>query len=185
MRQNATIGAYRCAIDHPPGGAMERLLPLARRASDLLRARRESIAVAESSTAGLVSAALVAIPGASAYYLGGGVIYTAAAQRGLLAIPREALRDLRASTEPYARLGARTIRDRLSSTWGIAETGASGPTGNPYGDAAGHSCIAIAGPLERSLTLETGRSDRVENMYAFSEAALMLLIEGLETAPRA
>jgi len=164
---------------------MERLLPLARAAADLLRTRHETIAVAESSTAGLISAALVAIPGASAYYVGGGVIYTAAAQRGLLAIPREALAGIRASTEPYARLGARTIRERLSTAWGIAETGASGPTGNPYGDAAGHSCIAVAGPRERAITVETRQSDRVANMYAFAERALTLLIECLEAAPSA
>ena len=128
---------------------MQRLLPLAERAAELLKTRGETIAVAESSTAGLISAALVAIPGASAYFVGGGVIYTAAAQRGLLDIPREQLRGIRASTEPYARLGALTIRTRLATTWGIAETGATGPSGNPYGDAAGHSCIAISGPVER------------------------------------
>jgi len=164
---------------------MERLLPLARSAADLLRDRGETIAVAESSTAGLISAALVAIPGASAYFVGGGVIYTAAAQRGLLAIPREAMAGLRASTEPYARLGAKTIRERLATTWGLAETGATGPTGNPYGDAAGHSCIAVGGPLERSVTLETGQTDRVANMYAFAERALQLLIECIQAAPRA
>lgn len=158
---------------------MQRLLPLAERAAELLKTRGETIAVAESSTAGLISAGLVAIPGASAYFVGGGIIYTAAAQRGLLDIPREQLRGVRASTEPYARLGALTIRTRLATTWGIAETGATGPSGNPYGDAAGHSCIAISGPVERSITLETGCNDRVDNMWAFSEAALRLLIECL------
>lgn len=158
---------------------MQRLLPLAERAAALLKARGENIAVAESSTAGLISAALVAIPGASAYFVGGGVIYTAVAQRSLLDIPREQLRGIRASTEPYARLGAQTIRAKLATTWGIAETGATGPSGNPYGDAAGHSCIAVDGPVQRSITLETGRSDRVENMWAFSEAALQLLIDCL------
>jgi nicotinamide-nucleotide amidase len=158
---------------------MQRLLPLAERAAELLKARGETIAVAESSTAGLISAALVAIPGASAYFVGGGVIYTAVAQRSLLDIPREQLRGIRASTEPYARLGAQTIRTKLATTWGIAETGATGPSGNPYGDAAGHSCIAVDGPVQRSVTLETGRSDRVENMWAFSEAALQLLIDCL------
>jgi len=91
---------------------------------------------------------------------------------------------IRASTEPYARLGAQTIRTRLATTWGIAETGATGPTGNPYGDAAGHSCIAISGPVERAITLETGRADRVDNMWAFSEAALQLLIDCLTAARR-
>jgi len=159
---------------------MERLLPLAERAAELLKARGETIAVAESSTAGLISAALVAVPGASAYFVGGGVIYTAVAQRGLLDIPREQLRGIRASTEPYAQLGAQTIRTKLATTWGIAETGATGPSGNPYGDAAGHSCIAVDGPVQRSITLETLRSDRVENMWAFSEAALQLLIDCLK-----
>ncbi len=158
---------------------MHRLLPLAERAAELLKARGETIAVAESSTAGLICAALVAVPGASAYFVGGGVIYTAAAQRGLLDIPREQLRGIRASTEPYARLGAQTIRTRLDTTWGLAETGATGPSGNPYGDAAGHSCIAISGPVDRAITLETGRTDRVDNMWAFSEAALQLLIDCL------
>jgi PncC family amidohydrolase len=158
---------------------MRRLLPLAERAAQLLKARGETVAVAESSTGGLISAALVAVPGASAYFAGGGVIYTAAAQRGLLQIPREQLHGIRASTEPYARLGAQTIRAKLATSWGIAETGATGPSGNPYGDAAGHSCIAVSGLIERSITLETGRSDRVDNMWVFSEAALKLFVECL------
>ena len=97
---------------------MHRLLPLAKQAAVLLKARGENVAVAESSTAGLICAALVAVPGASAYFIGGGVIYTAAAQRGLLDIPREQMRGIRASTEAYARLGAQTIRARLSTHWG-------------------------------------------------------------------
>ncbi len=161
---------------------MQRLLPLAEQAARLLKARGETVAVAESSTAGLICAALVAVPGASAYFGGGGVIYTAAAQRGLLQIPREQMQGIRASTEPYAQLGARTIRARLATTWGIAETGATGPSGNPYGDAAGHSCIAVSGPVERSITLETGRANRVDNMWAFSEAALQLFVDCLSRA---
>ena len=161
---------------------MKRLFPLAEQAAVLLKTRGENVAVAESSTAGLICAALVAVPGASAYFIGGGVIYTAVAQRGLLDIPHEALRGVRASTEAYARLGAQTIRTRLGTHWGIAETGATGPTGNPYGDAAGHSCIAVIGPIERSITLETGRADRVENMWAFAEAALRLVVDCLHAA---
>jgi nicotinamide-nucleotide amidase len=162
---------------------MHRLLPLAEQAAALLKARGENVAVAESSTAGLICAALVAVPGASAYFIGGGVIYTAAAQRGLLDIPRDLMRGIRASTEPYARLGAQTIRTRLGTDWGIAETGATGPTGNPYGDAAGHSCIAVSGAIERSITLETGRTDRVDNMWAFAEAALRTFVDCLNDAP--
>jgi len=153
---------------------LERLLPLAEKIATLLKSRGETVAVAESSTGGIIAAALVAIPGASAYFIAGGVIYTAAAQRALLQIPRERLQGLRASTEPYALLAAQTIRMRVATDWGIAETGATGPTGNPYGDAAGHSCLAIAGPVERTLTVETGRSDRVDNMWTFAHTALEL-----------
>ena len=158
---------------------METLLPLAQRVAELLKARKETLGVAESSTGGLISATLLAIPGASAYFVGGGVIYTAKAQRALLDIPREQLSGIRASTEAYALIGARTIRTRLRTTWGLAETGATGPTGNPYGDAAGHSCIAIVGAVERAITLETGRPDRVENMRAFTKRALELLLDVL------
>ncbi len=140
-----------------------------------LVARRETVAVSESSTGGLVSACLLSIPGASAYFMGGGVIYTQAARRALLTLPDDAVRGIRSSTEAAALLNARTIRERLGTTWGLAETGAAGPTGNRYGDAAGHSCIAVTGPVERALTIETGRSDREANMWAFTRAALDLL----------
>lgn len=141
----------------------------------LLKARQQTIAVAESSAGGLISAALVAVPGASAYYLGGSVIYTQAARRGLLLLPDEAVRGMRSSTEAYALAKARRVREQVDATWGLAETGASGPTGNRYGDAPGHACIAVAGPVERAITLETGQADREANMWIFARAALDLL----------
>ena len=144
-----------------------------------LKERKETIAVAESSAGGLISAALLAVPGASAYFLGGGVIYTQAARRGLLQVPDDAVKGIRSSTEAYALVKARTIRDRLGATWGLSETGASGPTGNRYGDAAGHACFAIAGPAERAVTLETGHGDREANMEVFAKAALELLAAAL------
>jgi PncC family amidohydrolase len=144
-----------------------------------LKERKQTIGVAESSTGGLISAALLAVPGASAYFLGGGVIYTQAARRGLLQLPDAALHGMRASTEAYALLKARTIRQLLGATWGLAETGASGPTGNRYGDPAGHTCIAVAGPVEQAITLETGHGDRDRNMWAFAGAALDLLERSL------
>jgi PncC family amidohydrolase len=144
-----------------------------------LKERKETVAVAESSAGGLISAALLAVPGASAYFLGGGVIYTQAARRGLLQVPDDGVKGIRSSTEGYALLKARTIRERLGATWGLAETGATGPTGNRYGDAAGHACLAIAGPVERAITLETRRDDREANMYAFARAALELLATAL------
>jgi nicotinamide-nucleotide amidase len=145
-----------------------------------LVASKATVAVAESSAGGLVSAALLAVPGASAYFLGGAVVYTAKARGALLQIPREAVEGMRSSTEPYALLAARTVRTRFGATWGLAETGAAGPTGNRYGDAAGHACFAVSGPVESSSTLETGRSDRVENMHAFAAAALRELLTALE-----
>jgi nicotinamide-nucleotide amidase len=144
-----------------------------------LKERKETVAVAESSAGGLISAALLAVPGASAYFLGGGVIYTQAARRGLLQVQDDAVKGIRSSTEAYALVKARTIRERLGATWGLAETGATGPTGNRYGDAAGHGCFAIAGPVERAVTLETGHGDREKNMRLFAAAALELLAAAL------
>jgi PncC family amidohydrolase len=156
---------------------MQDLLPRAERAAQLLKDRGETIVVAESSTGGLVSAALLAVPGASAYFLGGTIVYTQVARRALFDLGDLGAHNMRASTEPYARLLAHTARERFGATWALAESGATGPTGNRYGDKAGHSCIAVAGPYERAITLETGMSDRVGNMRAFSAAAIDLLLE--------
>jgi len=150
----------------------------------LLVSRRETIAVAESSAGGLISAALLAIPGASAYFMGAGVIYTQAARRALLGVPDAGVAGMRSSTEAYAQLKARRIRELLGTTWGLAETGATGPAGNRYGDAPGHACIAVAGPVERVLTVETGQPDRAANMQAFTRAALELLESCVKAAPR-
>jgi len=149
-------------------------------AGDQLKARGETIAVSESSTGGLISAALLSVAGASAYFVGGGVIYTRASRSALLQIPDDAMRGMRGASEPYALLSAHTVRERCATVWGLGETGATGPAGNRYGDAAGHSCIAVVGPHERVVTLETGSADRVANMYAFAARALDLLIEQLD-----
>ena len=141
----------------------------------LLKETQQTLAVTESSCGGLISACLVAVPGASAYYRGGAVVYTRVAQKGLLGVPDEAMAGLRASSEPYALLNSRTVRQSLETTWALSETGASGPTGNRYGDSAGHACIAVAGPVERAITVETGDADRVANMWVFAKAALDLL----------
>ena len=161
---------------------MPDLTSIAASVGELLKQSRQTIAVAESSAAGLISASLVAVPGASAYYVGGSVIYTRVAQRGLLRVPDEAMADLRASTEAYAMLNAQSIRELLGTTWGLAETGASGPTGNQYGDASGHACFAVAGPIERSITVETGDTDREANMWVYTRAAIKLLEECLGEA---
>ncbi|MGH7805677.1 MAG: CinA family protein, partial [Candidatus Binatia bacterium] len=114
------------------------------------------------------------------FYVGGAVVYTLAGRRTLLEVPDEAVKGVRSSTEAYARIAARAIRDRLGTTWGLSESGASGPTGNPYGDPAGHTCIAVSGPVDRALTLETGDADRAANMIRFSARTLELLLSALE-----
>jgi len=158
---------------------MQDLLPIAERIAARLKTRGETIAIAESSTGGLISAALLAIPGASAYFLGGSVIYTRFARAAFLEIPDPLPGGMRASTEPYAALLARTVRERCKASWGLGETGATGPTGNRYGDAAGHTCIAIDGPASQVLTLETGSADRIANMRRFASQALEMLERAL------
>ncbi len=154
---------------------MDELFTIAARVGGLLKARGETVGVAESSAGGLISAALLAVPGASAFFIGGGVIYTARARHRLLGLGREDVEGVRSASEPYATLLANTVRERLDTTWGLAETGAAGPTGNGYGDAAGHACLAVSGAHALVETLETGQTDRLENMLTFAEAALRLL----------
>ncbi len=158
---------------------MEQLLTAAARVGALLKARNETVAVGESSTGGLISAALLAVPGASAFYIGGGVLYTARARHRLFGLGREDVEGMRSASEPYAMLLARTAEARMETTWGVAETGAAGPSGNPYGDAAGHTCLAVSGPRALIRTMETGSTDRWRNMLVFAEGALALLEEAL------
>ena len=162
---------------------IQELLPQAERIAAKLKARNETISVAESSTAGLVSAALLAVPGASAYFIGGAVVYTRASRTELLQVTEAdfaALQGVTPSTEPYAMLFARKIKERLDTNWALGETGTAGPTGSRYGHNAGHTCVAVIGPNgERSITVETGESDRMDNMRAFSIAALDLLEQAL------
>jgi nicotinamide-nucleotide amidase len=158
---------------------MKDLLPLAETIAARLKARKETIAIAESSTGGLISAALLAVPGASAYFLGGGVVYTRQAKQLLLAIDDAAIAQFRAATEGHALVLARAARARFNATWALAETGATGPTGNRYGDPAGHTCFALVGASEKAVTLKTGKDDRVENMRLFAAAGLKLLAEAI------
>jgi nicotinamide-nucleotide amidase len=160
---------------------MADLNELAEQIANRLKARGETIAVAESSTGGLISASLLAVPGASAYFLGGAVVYTRQARRALVAIPDTAMAGVRSASEPYATLLARTVREQHGATWGLSETGAAGPTGNRYGDPAGHACIAMAGPSQHVLTVRTGSADRPANMQAFAAKALEILLEAIRT----
>jgi len=156
---------------------VQSLLPIAEKIAARLIERRETIAIAESSTGGLIAAALLAVPGASAYFVGGAVVYTKTARAALLGIGDADMQGLRPSTEAYALFVAKRVREKHGTTWGFGETGATGPSGNRYGDAAGHTCLAIAGPIERAVTLETGSADRRANMDAFAKRALELFSE--------
>ena len=158
---------------------MHDLVTIAEKIAERLVARHETVAVAESSTGGLISAAQLAVPGASAYFVGGAVVYTRDARRILAGIPDEAMKGIRSASEPYASLLASQIRQRFSSHWGLSETGAAGPSGNRYGDAAGHSCMAVSGPESAVVTLETGSADRLANMHVFASTALNLLLRNL------
>lgn len=158
---------------------MQELIGIAEQIAAKLVARKQTIAVAESSAGGLIAASLLAVPGASAYFKGGAVVYTREARRILMDISDEAMKGFRSSSEPYAKLLAEQMRRRFETDWGLSETGAAGPTGNRYGDAAGHSCMAVAGAATKVITLETGSSDRAGNMQVFAKTALELLLQEL------
>lgn len=167
---------------------MHDILAMGARAGELLKARGEKIVVGETSAGGLISASLLAVPGASAYFTGGAITYSYKSIRGLAGISTDEMRakGIRSSSEPYAELLARAVLAKHEGvTWGLSETGAAGPSGNPYGDPPGHTCMAVVGPLNLTRTLRTGLDDRVANMWRFAEATLALLVEALEAAPRA
>src|ERR1700749_2554507 len=111
---------------------MQELITIAEQIAAKLIARKQTIAVSESSTGGLISAALLAVPGASAYFLGGAVVYTRQARDVLLNISDDNMKGMRSASEPYAQLAAQTVRKRFASDWGLSETGATGPEGNRY-----------------------------------------------------
>ncbi len=161
---------------------MNELNDLAEKVGVLLKERGETVSVSESSSGGLVSAALLSVPGASAYFMGGAVIYTGIARDELLGVDIDAHPGMRSASEPYAVLCASAARERLGTTWGLSETGAAGPTGNRYGDDSGHTCVAVSGPVELTETLETALTDRTKNMDLFAKKALELLQKALGQA---
>jgi nicotinamide-nucleotide amidase len=155
------------------------LTELAQRVGAALIERKETVAVVESSAGGLVSAALLAIPGASRYFLGGAVVYSRRAGKALLGLTAEDVAGMRAETEPYAVMVAGKIRDSHRASWGISESGAAGPSGSPYGDAPGHVCTAVVGTTSLGRTIETGSDDRAANMDVFARHLLALFEEAL------
>ncbi|MDP3551535.1 MAG: CinA family protein [Novosphingobium sp.] len=160
---------------------LDALAAIAAEAGTLLKARKQTIAVVDGSTGGLISASLLAIPGASAFYLGGGVIYTLKGRRIVLGHEPGSLRGFTSATEGYALAQARLIRERYGADWGIAETGASGGSAHPLGVASGTSAIGVVGPegFEASTLVVTESNDRLENMQMFTQGALLLLRDTL------
>ena len=149
------------------------------RIAQRLTERAETVSVAESSTGGLISANLLAVPGASSYFLGGSVVYTLASRRAFLDLDREKVKSLKPLTTEMVEAFAHAARLKLDATWGIAELGAAGPAGSPYGHGAGTSVIGISGPRTRSILVETNSDDRQANMQAFTQRALALFEETL------
>jgi PncC family amidohydrolase len=161
---------------------MNELSTLGRQVGELLKLRGDSVAIAESSAGGLISASLLALPGASAYFRGGVVTYTRESRKAFFERDGHPFADVAPSSEAYALALARAARQMLATTWAIGETGASGPTGNSYGYDAGHACIAVAGPVELSAMIETRSALRELNMWSFTAAALGLLEKAIQQA---
>ena len=154
-----------------------------------LVASGQSVSVAESSTGGLIAANLLSVSGASNYFRGGSIIYTRESRHAFLDLDLVKLKGVKPLTEPMVAEFAHAARLKLDATWGIAELGAAGPKGTPYGPAPGTSVIGISGPLNASVMVETFSENREENMVQFTEAALALfnttLLRSLERAPKA
>ncbi|NQV54570.1 MAG: CinA family protein [Rhodospirillales bacterium] len=161
---------------------MNVLTEMAETVGQLLKDRGDTVGVSESSTGGLVSAALLSIPGASAYFVGGAAVYTHISREAFIGFSLDDHPGIRSASEPFVKIAAATVRDVLGTTWGLAEAGAAGPTGNRYGDDAGHSCIAISGPVDRVITIETGSADREENMWKFAKEVMVLFEAALREA---
>jgi len=164
---------------------MRDLFVLGNRAGELLKASGQTVAVCETSAGGLISASLLAVPGASSYFAGGAITYSGKSVAGLAGLSIEDLKatGVRSSSEAYAHVLASRIREKHGEvTWGLSETGAAGPAGNPYGDPPGHTCMGVVGPVNLTRTLRTGIDDRVTNMWAFAEATLALFVECIESS---
>jgi len=144
--------------------------------------RGESVAVAESTSGGLVSAALLSVAGASRYYAGGGVVYTLASRTALAGVSAEQYANYRGTTPEMLVTLAESMRQRLGATWCIAESGLAGPTGSRFGAPAGKVTVSVAGPVVRTETGETGLTDCEANMVEFASRALRVLSQAIHEA---
>ena len=147
-----------------------------------LTERGETVAVAESTAGGLVSAALLSVAGASKYFRGGGVVYTLVSRTALAGVPAEQYANYQGTTPEMLASLAESMRQRLDTTWCIAESGTAGPGGGRFGSAAGNVKISVAGPVTRTEVIETGLADRVENMAEFATRSLRFLSQAISEA---
>ena len=146
-------------------------------AAERLVALGQTVAVAESAAGGLISATLLAVAGASKFYAGGIVMYTRQSRKTYLDLDPVALKGLAPLSEAMVMVFAAAARQSLGATWGIAELGAAGPAGTPYGHPAGSCVIGISGPVDMSVRIDTGSADREANMWRFTQEALTLLAQ--------
>jgi len=153
---------------------------LASRIALFLLAHEETVAVCESSSGGLVSACLLSIPGASAYFIGGGVLYSYAIRKAIVNMGTEEHMRYGGSTPELISEMAKNFNNKIAATWVIGEGGAAGPSKSPYGHNAGYTALAIVGPVCRTQVIETGSANRIENMSEFATDLLRLFIEVLE-----
>lgn len=154
---------------------------IANEIAEKLKQSNQTVSVAESSTGGLIAANLLSIPGASSYFIGGTVVYTLKSRRAFLDFDKASLKHLKPLSEEMVLEFAKAARKKLDSTWGIAELGAAGPAGTPYGHDAGVSVIGIAGPIEATLRIETHSNEREQNMLSFTDGALNLFAQTLNS----
>ena len=155
---------------------------LANDIAERLTARGETVAVAESTTGGLVSAALLSVAGASRYYAGGGVLYTLNSRTALAGVPAGTYANYRGTTPEMLAALAEAMRERLGAAWCIAESGVAGPGPSRFGAPAGRTTLSVAGPVSRTDVIETGIDDRRANMSEFATRTLRYLRDALNDA---
>jgi len=156
---------------------------VASRVLDLLAARNETLALAESMTGGRIGALLTEIPGASRSFVGGAVVYSPEAKLRLAALPPAVLASHGTVSEATALALAEGIRDRLGSTWGLAVVGNAGPGEDPGGSApVGTAWMAVAGPEGASAHPNVFPGHRADVQSRTSLLALDALRRRLEAA---
>jgi len=155
---------------------------LANDIAERLIARGETVAVAEATAGGLVSAALLSVAGASKFYKGGGVVYTLASRTALAGADAKQYENYRGTTPEMLASLTESMRRRLDATWCIAESGLAGPTGGRFGATVGKVTIGVAGPVSRVEVFQTGLSDRIENMVEFATRSLRYLSDAIREA---